>query len=305
MGTLALAGCMTPVPTADRPENTVSGTQNVADNPTNERSRASRALVRYYARMQQDLLARGLLRTDGGGPDTPFDDETLIRDFERIAFYDEYERGKGLTSGRNTPGKLRRWESPVRVTVEFGASVPDAQRTKDRASITKYTQRLARITGHPISTGSNGNFRVLVVGEDDRPATIDRIQELVPNINPSALDIIDRLPRSIHCLVMAFSEDENENRYRQAIAIVRAEHPDLVRRSCFHEEMAQGLGLANDSPHARPSIFNDDDEFALLTTHDEMLLKMLYDPRLYAGISRDDAKPIFTMKARTLMGGSS
>ena len=32
------------------------------------------------------------------------------------------------------------------------------------------------------------------------------------------------------------------------------------------------MGLANDSPEARPSIFNDDEEYALLTGHDEMLL---------------------------------
>jgi hypothetical protein len=44
--------------------------------------------------------------------------------------------------------------------------------------------------------------------------------------------------------------------------VIRAEHPDLLRLSCLHEEIAQGLGLPNDSPRARPSIFNDDEEFA-------------------------------------------
>ncbi len=40
-------------------------------------------------------------------------------------------------------------------------------------------------------------------------------------------------------------------------------------------EIAQGLGLPNDSPTARPTIFNDDEEFALLTRQDEMMLRML------------------------------
>ena len=44
------------------------------------------------------------------------------------------------------------------------------------------------------------------------------------------------------------------------------------------------MGLANDSPDARPSVFNDDEEFAFLTRHDELLLKMLYDPRLRPGM---------------------
>jgi hypothetical protein len=85
--------------------------------------------------------------------------------------------------------------------------------------------------------------------------------------------------------------------------VIRAENPDLLRLSCIHEELAQGLGLANDSPAARPSIFNDDDEFALLTTHDEQLLRMLYDSRLRAGMSAADAQPIVRTIAREIKGG--
>ena len=62
--------------------------------------------------------------------------------------------------------------------------------------------------------------------------------------------------------------------------LIRAEHPPFTRLSCVHEEMAQAMGLPNDSPEARPSLFNDDLEFALLTEHDAILLRMLYDPRL-------------------------
>ncbi|MEM7320471.1 MAG: DUF2927 domain-containing protein, partial [Pseudomonadota bacterium] len=50
------------------------------------------------------------------------------------------------------------------------------------------------------------------------------------------------------------------------------------------------------------SIFNDDDEFALLTSHDEKLLAMLYDPRLKQGMSADDARPVSRIIARELMG---
>ena len=69
--------------------------------------------------------------------------------------------------------------------------------------------------------------------------------------------------------------------------------------------MTQGLGLGNDSPQARPSIFNDDDEFALLTTHDEMLLKLLYDPKVTPGMDVDEVRPIVAARAAELMGGPS
>lgn len=262
-------------------------------------------LARYYANVQSDLLTQGLLRTDGGGPDTPFDAEMLIRNFERLAFFDEYERGRGLTSSGNTPGFLRRWTEPVRMEVDFGASVTAGQRAIDRNTVAGYAARLARVTGHPISVGSGANFHIMVLGEDDREAALPRIQKLVPNINPASLSIIRNIPRSIHCLVIAFSDAQNDHIYRKAIAIVRAEHPDLLRKSCIHEELAQGLGLANDSPQARPSIFNDDDEFALLTTQDEMLLRMLYDRRLSPGMSPETARPIIRRIAAELTGADS
>ena len=62
--------------------------------------------------------------------------------------------------------------------------------------------------------------------------------------------------------------------------------------SCVHEEMAQAMGLPNDSPEARPSLFNDDLEFALLTEHDAILLRMLYDPRLRPGMTAAEVRPL-------------
>jgi hypothetical protein len=93
--------------------------------------------------------------------------------------------------------------------------------------------------------------------------------------------------------------------YTRAFAVVRAEHPDLLRLSCLHEEIAQGLGLPNDSPRARPSIFNDDEEFALLTGMDEDMLRILYNPALRPGMSEDEARPIIRDLATQLVGGES
>ena len=49
-------------------------------------SQSSEALRAYYARVLNDGLTQGLLRTDGGGPDTPYTADTLVRNFEQIAF---------------------------------------------------------------------------------------------------------------------------------------------------------------------------------------------------------------------------
>lgn len=95
--------------------------------------------------------------------------------------------------------------------------------------------------------------------------------------------VTDMAP-STYCIVYAQS-DGKSGVYTRAFAVIGAEHPDLLRLSCYHEEIAQALGLPNDSPRARPSIFNDDEEFALLTRQDEAVLRMLYNPAFRPGMS--------------------
>ena len=300
---LSLAACVgttAPVP-VQQPAHPATPT------PTAAPSAASQAASSYYARVQSVLLSRGLLRTDGGGPDTPFTDRMLADNFMTIALYDEYARGPGGPVQRQTPSLLRRWDQPVRVGLRFGASVPPAQRATDTARISSYLARLARLTSHPIRLDdSNPNFWVYIVNEDERQALGPEIRAALPGLSPAEVAGIVDLPLSTYCLVYALSGNgTGPGVYSQAFAVIRAEHPDLMRLSCVHEEIAQGLGLANDSPRARPSIFNDDEEFALLTVQDEMMLRILYNPALRPGMTEDEARPIILDLAARLAGGAS
>ena len=56
---------------------------------------------------------------------------------------------------------------------------------------------------------------------------------------------------------------------------------------------------------ARPSIFNDDEEFALLTGMDEAMLRILYNPLLVPGMTEAEARPIVFDLAARLTGGAS
>ena len=291
---LMLSACAMPgEPPEARPEaRPTAETQSLPERarPSDE----SRALARHYRQLEADLRRRGLMRTDGGGPDTPYGARDLARNFERIVFFDEYAPGGGLRPSRqDAPGALRKWTDPVRVSVAFGANVPATQRRADRREVARYVGRLARVTGHPITMSDDApNLHVLIMTQDDLPEMMRRIRQIEPQLDTETRQMIRTLPRSIHCFVAAFSDNGNEHAYTSAIAVIRAEHPPLTRQACIHEEIAQGLGLANDSPRARPSIFNDDDEFALLTSHDEELLRLLYDPALSPGMSVDAARPI-------------
>jgi hypothetical protein len=296
VATLALAAC--DLPMAAPPPVPVAAPLPAEPTPK------SAAAAAYYAQVQRTLLAEGLLRSDPGS-DVPFTDRMLAETFMRVALFDEYRRSGGGFVREETASRLRRWEVPVRIGVRFGASVPPDRQATDRARIASFAARLAAVTGHPIALDeSNPNFLIHIVSEDEREALGPQVRAALPGLSAGDVAGITDMPRSTYCLVYALSGG-NSGAYTRAFAVIRAEHPDLLRLSCLHEELAQGLGLPNDSPRARPSIFNDDEEFALLTDHDELLLRMLYSPELRPGMSAEEARPIVESLARRLTGGES
>ncbi|MFN3936255.1 MAG: DUF2927 domain-containing protein [Gemmobacter sp.] len=295
-----LAGCE-PLPPAPGPA--VRPAPRVEAPPAP--SPRSVAVRDHFARVQTDLLRQGLLRTDGGGADTPFGPRQVVENFVRIALHDEYVSSGGRLVASATPAPLRRFEAPVRIGLRFGASVPAPQQARDRASVAAYAQRLARASGHPIRlTDQNPNFWVYVVSEDERPALGQEWAGLFPGLTAQDLRPATGMGLSTFCMVIAISAGDSPV-YTGALAVIRSELPDLLRLSCLHEEIAQGLGLANDDPRVRPSIFNDDEEFATLTRHDELLLRILYDRRLRPGMREPEARPIVRQIVAGLLGPAS
>lgn len=301
----AMAGC-TLQTQASAPPKPVETLPQLAVGHTKD---SSAYLRNYYAKIQASRLVHDQLRRDGGGPDTPFTDVMLARNFERIAFNSEYSKVGDRRITQEHAVRLTRWTRPVRFGLSFGDAVPEDQREIDRQVFAPYVARLARLTGHPISAASGAvplgvNFTVFILTETERRASATALRRAVPGISDADLFQIANLNRDTQCVVFAGDRDD-DNQIERAVAVIRAELPDLMRAACIHEELAQGLGLPNDSPEARPSIFNDSDEFGLLTSHDELLLQMLYDKRLQPGMTADEARPIFTKIAAELMGGSA
>ncbi|MFC3628121.1 DUF2927 domain-containing protein [Paracoccus angustae] len=267
-------------------------------------SAASTAQRDFYDRAERSLRAQGRLRRDRVPLDAPIDPETLTRDFIAIALRDEYGQGGMQAGGGGAPAPLRRWQDPVRFQIEFGTTSDVATRRAYRVEVGQFAARLAEATGHSVSlTDSGGNFIVMVLSDDERRAIGPRLAQLVPGIPPQDIAVMQDLDADNFCTVFAYSRGAAPV-YSNAVALIRAELPPLLQSSCIHEELAQGMGLANDSPDARPSIFNDDEEFALLTRHDELLLKILYDPRLRPGMTRAEAEPIVRRIAAELLAQS-
>lgn len=265
-------------------------------------STESMALAQYYQDLQNNLLSQGLLRTDGG-VDMPLTADMLVTNFTRIALNEEYAAGGSIA--QSAPITLTRWSDPVRVSLTFGASVSVARQAADRGRIAAYLARLSQITGHPIGlTDSQPNFFITITNLDERRQLGPAIQAALPHLSAAQIAGVTNLDRSTYCLVWTQS-DIQSGKYDRAYVYIPAEHPDLMQLACLHEELAQGLGLPNDSGLTRPSIFNDDEEFALLTRQDELMLRMLYDPALRSGMTEAEARPIIEALANRLLGGNT
>ena len=268
----------------------------------------SEALASYFRNIQDQQLGQGLLRLDESALPPALDEARLSDVYVEIALRDEYRRdgGRFRASGESAP--LRRWAGPVAYRLEFGDSVPAGTRQRDRAEVTRLVRDLADTTGHPLrllpeGSTTGANFHVLVLSEGERRAIGPRLRTLVPGIDDPTVDLITSLPRTANCLVVAFA-GRGQQVYTNAIAVIRTELPDLTRISCYHEELAQGLGLPNDSPVARPSIFNDAQEYARLTGLDRLLLRLHYDERLRPGMREEEARPIIREIAAELLAAA-
>lgn len=292
----ALAGCEEGMETSPIPEPRPVKVQQ-------ERSELSQFYVNHFARLQEDFLVQGLLRTDGGGIDVAFDSSDLAENFMKIALFAEFSEVNGRIVAQEAASPLRRWKAPVVISIEFGETLSKQKRARDTAEVDDFAKRLSRASGHSVRTGPSrsANLHVLVLNEDERRAAGARIRTLIPGIAERDIQALTDITKNDLCIAQSYSEGGASKNIGRALVIIRDEHPDLLRQSCIHEEIAQSLGLSNDSDAARPSIFNDDEEFGLLTTHDEYLLRILYDPRLQAGMEAATARPIVESIAKELM----
>ncbi len=265
-----------------------------------------KSLKEFYASVEADLVANGRLRRDTAPADAPFTVDDLVRDFERIALKNEYLDVGGRFVHTENPALLRRWEGPVRVAVmtappDTPADAEDAAR--DRANVAGFTSRLAQLTGLDMAVGSGAdvNFLILFMSSEQRAAFAQQVSAFYPDFAPAVVSMLRDTELDNFCTTYSFFRPDAPSVYSAVIVMIRAEHPPLTRLSCVNEEMSQAMGLVNDSPDARPSLFNNTFEFALLTDHDAILLRMLYDPRLRPGMTADEVRPLLPDIARDAM----
>lgn len=148
---------------------------------------------------------------------------------------------------------------------------------------------LANITGitfNEVNHKKNANLLIIF-------STENRLeQELFYEFNIKSLKQRQFLFRNSVCLAH-YSTHKNGG-IKKAIVIIPVDraraHAKLI--SCIVEELTQVMGLSNDSDKVFPSVFNDKSYNELLTGLDYVLLKILYHPKVKAGASKNELKPV-------------
>ncbi|MFK7943296.1 MAG: DUF2927 domain-containing protein [Paracoccaceae bacterium] len=242
------------------------------------------------------------MKVDRLAQDVAITPELLATNFTKTAFGEEFVfvDGQITPADPTQPGSLRKWTGPIRY------SVMDSANDDDRAHIAALADRLLLRTGLSILPAEDGqpNMFVRILSKSDR-ARIRQAYLAASERSPLAeLFLAWSATRDWECaaeIYLSDASDASQSQIILAMIYIRDEVKGLPRQACIEEEISQSLGLVRDDPTVRPSIFNDDEEFALLTRHDELLLQILYDPSLKAGMTKAAAKPIVQRLAHAVI----
>lgn len=223
------------------------------------------------------------MRTDYAPADAPFSEQDLARNFERIALHREYrfEGGRIVRDPRPTP--LARWEGPIRYAVTGGSSA-------DLAAIERFAARLSGVTGVAmtrLSKATGANLSLLILNEEERATLLEGLEAAAQT---GMIPLAEDWARNPGRTCVGWFAFASSGAITGVTILVKDELRGVFREACFQEEMAQAMGLIQDDPRVRPSIFNDDQEFAYLTLHDEYLLRILYHPVMRAGMTPEEAR---------------
>ncbi len=259
----------------------------------------------------------GRMRDDPAPPDAPFDNAMLARNFRTIAFDVERDPfATGETRGASGEARiLRRWQGSVR----WAVYADPAAQARVRPLVQDLSGRLAGLTGLEFrpagaASGPHGmpaNLQVWVVPDRIEsllrsfPADAPRTGNAGGIVRARIADFIRNWygATASPCAAQFFNVDHpsvEAGTILGALVLIRAWLPDALLRSCIEEELTQAMGLPNDDAGVRPSIFNDGKEFGVLTAHDELLLRVLYDPRLEPGMTPEAAMPVVRQVIREL-----
>lgn len=250
--------------------------------------RARGARLKPAVRLRRFWAALLLAALPFGASAEPPSDATVLDAFGKIAFGNEYVS--------EADPRLQKWAQPIRWRVYQELSLESGE----RSFLDRHLERLRRLTGLAFSEAERwpeANFLVLFVSEERYASWIERYMA------PSRRHLLARLAGTSCLGFLRHHRITFEIELAVAIIPVERARARGLMNSCIAEETTQVLGLLNDAD-VPGTLFNDASDARDLTPLDELLLRLLYDPRLKSGMRRREALAIAREVLPVLRRGS-
>lgn len=203
-----------------------------------------------------------------------FTDAEVMDGFFKLAF------GAEFRFGRRTD-RVRKYDGPVRIFID-NRGQPDRQ--------AQLGEIIADIRKHM------KDLDIAVIGDRDEAnavITLVRDRDLMKTIRGVFGSDRARRIRRAHepqCLT-GFSKDDSFRILRAEVILV-VDAGDFVFRDCAYEEVLQALGPINDDETVPWTMFNDSVSLGYFGIYDQLVLNLLYDPRIRPGMTREEAQGV-------------
>ncbi len=243
-------------------------------------------LAELYGVAETYYRSEAKFRKDYDPIDAPLNAEVIEKNFLKLAFNSEPQVVGNKTIVEGQQIGLLRWNSDITYAT-YGTT--DA----DNVHLGALGGTLSGVIGRQVTQIDDlkqANIKLMVLRAEERRVFMNVLERRFGETIGDFLDAWTSRPE-LPC-IGTIATDPEDSSLTVGLIFIKSELQGDFRRACLTEEFTQVFGIINDDPSARPSIFNDDQEFIELTRHDEYLLRVLYDPRLSAGMSEAQARPL-------------
>jgi hypothetical protein len=203
-----------------------------------------------------------------------FTDAEIIDGFFRIVFGAEFHVAGGVD-------RIRKYETPVRVYADSRAK-PD-RRKQIAAVIDDIRSKVRHLDIAMVDNRKEANVVVTLVRDRDIGKTIrqfygrEQAARIVQSLEPQCLS--------------GFRKDELF-RIQHSDVIIVVDAGEFIFYDCVYEELLQALGPINDDDELPFTMFNDEVQMGFFDIYDQHLLNILYDPRIRAGMTKEQVKEL-------------
>jgi hypothetical protein len=203
-----------------------------------------------------------------------FTDEEIIDGFFRIVFGAEFQVAGGVD-------RIRKYEMPIRVYADNRAK-PD-RRAQLAEVIADIRSKVQHLDIAMVDKRKDANVVVTLVRDRDIEKTIRQFYGREQG---------DKIMKSLEPQCLSGFKKDELFRIQHSDIIIAVDAGDFIFYDCVYEEVLQSLGPINDDDKLPWTMFNDDVQMGFFDIYDQYLLNLLYDPRIRAGMSKDQVKEL-------------